>query len=628
MGRVKLLLTLTTGPAIILAVTGVAPGASPALAGQAGTHHTAVSHTAASQAAALDTVTKDGATTPTGIGKDTPFCKKLGKQYQASSGAQMYCLGARLNKGTDNGPAQISGPPGAPRNADAADVAEDVNPAGVPAQGQSETSVAAAGQYVVEAWNDATTFLAGCSAPDFKAEGTGLGFSTDGGKSFTDLGGLPNLDCRKYIYGGDPSVAAYRVGGHTYFYISSLYEPTNGEGRTDIALDACTVTGSGARASLSCGQPVVAARSSQCEVFKFRVGPHKTRKFRFCSFVDKDFLAIDPVRGRLYVTYSDFLITGKGGDPEDMSVCDIGKRAGGAGPAGGTPAAPVCRRGTLMKQVTKRLQEAKPYLTVAKADPRGCENEGSYPAVDLATGSAYVAYEYNWGSSLGFLPCDNASTPVQNVVTKTPLHCLRIAKTARCGPSRTVAEPVVTLEATLVPGYNRFPINDFPRVAVSDKYHTVTMVWNDTRFHPFGDILMQSFNRGTLRPVQSRPVRLDQPHGGGLSMLPALRTATASGRLDVSWYSRASVATSDTSVLAATGISPVTTVTPPNVQVTSALSNWDNDSSLIIPNFGDYTDAAIGVTGSWPYVGHTMYVAWSDGRLGIPQPFEAHLTTR
>jgi hypothetical protein len=31
------------------------------------------------------------------------------------------------------------------------------------------------------------------------------------------------------------------------------------------------------------------------------------------------------------------------------------------------------------------------------------------------------------------------------------------------------------------------------------------------------------------------------------------------------------------------------------------------------------------VTGSAPYLGHTWYVAWSDGRLGIPRPFEAHL---
>jgi len=30
-------------------------------------------------------------------------------------------------------------------------------------------------------------------------------------------------------------------------------------------------------------------------------------------------------------------------------------------------------------------------------------------------------------------------------------------------------------------------------------------------------------------------------------------------------------------------------------------------------------------TGTPPYVGRTLYVAWSDGRFRVPQPFEAHL---
>jgi hypothetical protein len=424
-------------------------------------------------------------------------------------------------------------------------------------------------------------------------------------------------------------VAAYRTGGHTYFYISSLYDPLNGEGPSDIAFDACTVTGSGASATLSCGQPVIAGSSSQCELFKFRVGPGKTRTFEFCSFTDKEFLAVDPARGRMYVTYSDFRLTGNGGDPVVMSACDIGSPGGGRGPAGGTPAAPVCEHGTKLVKVSKRLLTATPYFKVAKRDKRGCENEGSYPAVDVASGNAYVAYEFNWATSIFFASCARASTPMQNVMAKVPLRCLTLTTTSPCdAPTATAAVPVVTMSAVFVPGYNRFPANDFPRIAVSDRYRTVSMVWNDARRHPFGDILLQSFRRGGLQPVQSRPVVLDQPHGGGLSFLPALRTADASGRLDVSWYSRTSVSTVNTSVMAAMGVSPVTTTTPASTPVTSALSNWLNDSSLIIPNFGDYTDASVSVTSSPPYLGHTWYVAWSDGRLGIPQPFLASLPAK
>ena len=57
-------------------------------------------------------------------------------------------------------------------------------------------------------------------------------------------------------------------------------------------------------------------------------------------------------------------------------------------------------------------------------------------------------------------------------------------------------------------------------------------------------------------------------------------------------------------------------------------ANWLVNSSLGIPNFGDYTDNAVAVTARAPFVGSTLFIAWSDGRSGIPQPFEAHLPSR
>lgn len=560
----------------------------------------------------------------TGAQAGNPFCSRLGKQYQASSGAQAFCFGPRLSKGTQGHRAVAEGPSAAP-NVDAATKSEDVSPAGVSAQGQSEVSIAAAGRYVVEAWNDSTGFITLCPAPMSKEELTGLGFSANGGKSFTDLGGLPNAKCHKATYFGDPSVAAYQVAGHTFFYISSLYDTNNGLGVERIALDACEVNGSGSTATLSCGQPVIAGSSSQCRLIKIS----RTRTGRFCSFPDKDFLAIDPAHGKLYVTYSDFLVTRPFADPIDMSACDLGTAAGGTGPAGGTPAAPVCEHGTPLVKVSKNLQVAKPYLQVAAPNSLGCENEGSYPAVETKTGTAYVGYEFNWASSLGFPPCEGASTPVQDVLDKVPAHCLTLTAVSPCkGPSARTAVPVVSMEGTLVPGYNRFPANDFPRIAVSGKFGTVSMVWNDARSSPYGDILMQSFHENSLNPVQAAPVKLDQPHAGGLSFLPALRTPSNSGRLDVTWYTRTSTATATTNVAAAVGVSPLTTVTPPNLKITNVASDWLFNSSLIAPNFGDYTDNAVSVTPRAPFVGDTLFVAWSDGRSGIPQPFEAHLPSR
>jgi hypothetical protein len=608
------LITVTAVPVTVLALAGVAPQAGAASAPRA-------RHISATDVSQLTRASR----LATGLHAGDPFCSRLGKQYQASSAAQSFCFGPQFHTGTPGSPATAEAPSGL-ANVNAARVSEDVSPAGVAAQGQSEVSIAAAGPYVVEAWNDATGFLSACPAPMSKEELTGLGFSADGGKSFTDLGGLPNANCSKDLYYGDPSVAAYRVGGQTYFYISSLYLPTTFTGRIHAALAACKVTGSGSTAALSCGQPIIAASSSQCRIFTFRISPTKTRTFRFCSFVDKDFVAIDPAHGKLYLDYVDFQVTSPFGDPVDMSACDIGNAAGGTGPAGGTPEAPVCKHGTKLVKVSKHLELAKPYLQVAKANSLGCENEGAYPAADTATGAAYVGYEFNVFTSLFDPACQTASTPVQNVLDKVPAHCLTLTKVSPCsGPSARTAVPVVSMQGVLVPGYNRFPANDFPRLAVSDKFGTVSMVWNDARFHPFGDILLQSFHKSSLTPVQPKPVRVDQLHNGGLSFLPALRTPSGSGLLDVTWYTRASVSTANTDVAAAVGVSPLTRVTPPNLKITNAASNWLVDSSLGVPNFGDYTDNAVAVTARPPFVGSTLFVAWSDGRLGIPQPFEAHL---
>ena len=97
----------------------------------------------------------------------------------------MFCFGARAAA-----PPQAAKPtarqPLSPfsANVDAASTSEDVSPAGVQAYGQSETSIASTGPYAVEAWNDATAFFSACPAPMSKEEGTGFGFSTNGGASF------------------------------------------------------------------------------------------------------------------------------------------------------------------------------------------------------------------------------------------------------------------------------------------------------------------------------------------------------------------------------------------------------------------------------------------------------------
>src|SRR5579883_2537421 len=465
------------------------------------------------------------------------FCSRLGKSIGGSSGAWTYCFGPQsanashvnTSSGTSFGP-----------NVDAANLQEDITPNGTRAYGQSETSIAGNATYVVEAWNDSTGFFAPCPSPMFKEELTGYGFSANAGTS-------------------------------------------------DIAMDACTATGSGSSATISCKGPFIIATG----------GPG--------DFLDKDFLSIDPARGRLYASYDRFGATGLAANGQvELAVCDLS-----------TPATPVCYPGA----------STAPYLIVQPAQV--CENEGAYPAVDIKRGDVYVAWEYNWATNfLGPAPC-NTTEPLQNRVAYVPFTCLTLTPVSPCGTTpKQVSVNIVSIDTAFIPGFNRTPssaapANDFPRIAVSDPYGTVTIVWNDTRYHPLGDILLQSYKLVSLGPVQSNPVRIN-PDTGGMHLMPALRQAQSSGLLDISYYQRDTANTDSTNVDAVLNLSPKTTGAGNKIRVTNVPSAWIDTSSDIIPNFGDYTDNYVQALSQAPYYNDTLYVAWSDGRLGEPQPFEAH----
>jgi hypothetical protein len=98
-------------------------------------------------------------------------------------------------------------------------------------------------------------------------------------------------------------------------------------------------------------------------------------------------------------------------------------------------------------------------------------------------------------------------------------------------------------------------------------------------------------------------------------------------RLNISWYQRAQANIARTSVQATLGLNPrLTTAPASSATVTTVSTDWINVSSDIIPNSGDYTDNYVIATPAAPYTGSTLYAAWSDGRRGLPQPFEAKAT--
>jgi len=107
--------------------------------------------------------------------------------------------------------------------------------------------------------------------------------------------------------------------------------------------------------------------------------------------------------------------------------------------------------------------------------------------------------------------------------------------------------------------------------------------------------------------------------------MPALRNVDAHGNLNVTWYDRRlNPNSASTDVFGAFGVNPRTSTTPTsNTRVTNVSSDWLAVSSDIIPNFGDYTDNYMELLAS-PGVSTQAYVAWSDGRINDPQPFNAH----
>ena len=541
--------------------------------------------------------------------KPNQLCNKLGVRLQASAGAQMFCFGPQSGGSTAQSRTNTTGTtalraPSFGRNVNAANLSEDVSPSGVRAYGQSETSIAASGSYVVEAWNDATAFFTSPCDPSGKGSATGFGFSNDGGATFRDLGGLPNRNCKSdpAAISGDPSVEAYTVAGTTYFYIASIFIPLN-HPQNDLSVTSCTVVGSGTSATLNCGDPTVAAISSDCVTLPFG---------SFCSFLDKEYLTIDPARHRLYMSYTEFGVSSfvASNGTVELAVCDLA-----------TPAAPACSNGSAGSK-------HPPYFVVSPAGQ--CEQEGAYPAVDPANGDVYVAWEYNWatnifGSPPG-APVDCRTRATANLLARVPFTCLTLPASS-CGVSNRGIVKVTSMDAAFVPGYNRFPASDFPRIAVSDSSGTVSIVWNDATRDPLGDIYLQSFNLGSVTRVQAAPVTLNNDTSGiALHFMPALRNTGINGLLNVSWYDRRSAPNSArTDVFAALNVDPRLSGTArSNVRVTDVSSDWNTVSSDIVPNFGDYTDNYTALTST----GATLHVAWSDGRLVVPQPFSSHVTLK
>jgi hypothetical protein len=172
---------------------------------------------------------------------------------------------------------------------------------------------------------------------------------------------------------------------------------------------------------------------------------------------------------------------------------------------------------------------------------------------------------------------------------------------------------VKSLDAVAIAGYNRGTGNDFPRVAVDAPLGRVAFEWNDASLHPLGDIWLRTFNLQLKAPDAIRKVNNDNSFA--LHFLPAV-SVRSNGSSSISWYDRriGGPDSANTDYFAEVRATPTSSAA--DFRVTTGSTNWTNTSSLITPNFGDYTDNTS--------TGTTTYYTWSDGRIGVPQPFVDH----
>jgi hypothetical protein len=486
-----------------------------------------------------------------------------------SSGAKAWLYGAQ-HTGPD-GVRRLSGPSFG-TNVDPNDPTQDA------AGGQSETAIGASGSNLVAAWNDATGFLASSDSTKREASLTGVGFSTDGGASFTDLIGLPN-DNPNQGWFGDPTVVAI---DSTHFVVGSLYLPSFFapdfcSAHAALGLEVATITAGG----VTFTNPIIPADGGP--VCKGKSG-----------FLDKEFLAYDPVSRTLALSYTDFRFS----PPQHCGDGEINLvRAT-------VPANPAQLKST----------DFSDPIVVGPEIGGDCsfENfviqEGAYPAV-APGGDIYVGWERNWETNLfNGDPYVYIDVALVRAGESAPARTV----TASLGQANSSPEGGVHgLDAQIIAGYNRGIGNDFPRLAYNAAAARLDVVWNDTSHHPLGDIFLKSL-RPTLGNNDKAPIfQVNDDDSFALHFLPAL-SVRSDGSICTSWYDRR-LSGPDSPLTDYFGeCRAVAGTNATDFRITTGDTDWTNTGSLIIPNFGDYTDNASS--------GTTTYYIWSDGRIGVPQP--------
>jgi hypothetical protein len=464
-------------------------------------------------------------------------------------------------------------------NVDANDPSKDFG------SGQSETAIAASGDHVMAAWNDISGAMY-LPTTDPQGSVTGVGYSSDGGRSFTDLIGLANNNPYQQWY-GDPTVVA--VDANT-FIIGGLYYPSlaadcaKAPQLLEAAVEVATV---GANNQVSFSEPVVVASGGDyCGLINDPDNPPPD-----LAQPDKEWLAYDPATRTVAVSYTRFYF-------------------GDAGQSGDGQVELVRAHLPASARTLSSADFAGP--TVVWPEEATVVNTGAYAAVS-ATGDTYVAWERNIDTNLS-----NGDPYVYIHAAKVPAGAGAPTVGGPASPvvvtagqqNSSAAGGVKSLDGTSISGYSRGLGNDFPRIALDPALGRVVFAWNDASLHPLGDIFLRTLDMSLASPTAIAKVNDDSSYA--LHFLPAV-SVRSNGAIVTSWYDRRRGGPQSTLTDYYAEVRSRPTTSASDVRISTGQSDWTGVSSLINPNFGDYTDN----TSS----GNRTYFTWSDGRIGVPQPF-------
>jgi hypothetical protein len=493
-------------------------------------------------------------------------------------------------------------------NVDANDPSQDTY------AGQADGAIAAAEadgqQRVLAAWSDATGSVSGVYDTTLLAASlTGVGFSTDGGRSFADLIGLPNPNPNQQWFPG-PSVVALD-GRH--FLVVSLYYPRYYhacENRRDHSQNTAAVAEADvdSAGNVTFHRPVIFADTGDvCSLYTPNPDPD-------LAFIDHPIASFDPTTRTLAIAYGRVYFMGTGGPHSGFGQIELVRahvpsQPHNLAPSDFGPPIVVWGEETALPSFGGTCERP------SETSQCGALNTGSTVAIN-DRGDAYVAWERNILTNLpGFEGGDpyvyiHAALVPSEAGGPTIGGKNRPVVISRGQPNGNADGGVLSMDTVKFAGNDDGGGNDFPHLAFNPAAGEVEAAWNDRSLHVQGDIWL-------------RPLSLDLRHLGTTRMvndlgdstlhyLPAL-SAGVDGSISVSWYDRR-LGGPDSAVTDLFGeVRPRASVNATDIRITTGSTNWSNMGGALIirrPSFiGNVT--AGGVT----------YFIWTDGRIGVPQPF-------